>query len=135
MRVKLVGVCGELHYGYGDYGELEGVLGLFANDFKSMELNQDEYNELVDAVNYFNRNQKKTENRIIVLIDKLDDMQQFDEILKDYKSYVEKEEKRRLKAQQEYEERERLKNEAKAAKALERKRKQLEKLKQEFGEE
>ena len=131
MKIKLIAVIQTELSGYNNdyYDDYNSLFNTILSDFKSIEVNEVELEELTQVVSHYNIN-KKHGSPMVAIIKEFDD-DDIKLLFEDYKKFKEKEEKKRkaieLKAAEEKKKRD--------EKAIERKRKQLEKLKQELEPE
>ena len=131
MKIKLIAVIQTELSGYNNdyYDDYNSLFNTILSDFKSIEVNEVELEELTQVVSHYNKNTKHG-SPMVAIIKEFDD-DDIKLLFEDYKKFKEKEEKKRkadeLKAAEEKKKRD--------EKAIERKRKQLEKLKQELEPE
>lgn len=124
-KFKMIHVTGDFNGDY--YEDYSHMFAGIITDFKTFELDSDEYIKLESAVRHFNKKSKNGKVHIVREMDDPDLKMLFDDYEK-YTDLIEKQETfLRQKAEKAKEER--------ALKAKEKKRKQLEKLKKELGED
>lgn len=127
MKIKLVALVQSEYSGYDNgYDDYQSLFSTILSDFKSIEVDEAEFEELKEVVSYYNKN-KKRDSPSVAIIKEFDD-DDVKLLFEDYKKFKEKEEKKRKAYELKLAEEKKKRDE----KAIERKRKQLEKLKQEL---
>lgn len=130
MKIKLIAVVQNEYSGYNNgYDEYQSLFSTILSDFKSIEVDEAEFEELKEVVSHYNKN-KKRDSPSVAIIKEFDD-DDVKLLFEDYKKFKEREEKKRKAYELKLAEEKKKRDE----KSIERKRKQLEKLKQELEQE
>ena len=131
MKIKLIAVIQTELSGYNNdyYDDYNSLFNTILSDFKSIEVDEAELEEMKEVVSYYNKN-KKRDSPSVAIIKEFDD-DDVKLLFEDYKKFKEKEEKKRKAYELKLAEEKKKRDE----KAIERKRKQLENLKQELEPE